>query len=86
MAIQKKEVEYAKEMDDVGALLVKIVKEAKEKKPVGDIASGSVQALIDAISGVDQVGVEFDKSRKVALQTILSRVGELVDAVLPAKV
>lgn len=81
MAIQKREVEYAKELDDCAALLVHIVKEAKAGKPPADIASGSVAKLIDALAGLDQVGQEF-KSRGVVFSTIGHRMGELADAFL----
>lgn len=86
MAILKKEVQYAKEVDDVCVALVGFVKDLKAKKPVGDILSGSMPKLIDAISGVDQIGDEEKASRAVFLETILYRVGELADALLPSPV
>lgn len=82
MGIQKKEIEYAKEVDDVALLLVHIVQEVRSGKNVADIASGSVAKLVDAISGVDQVGAELAESRKVVLQTLGYRTGELADAIL----
>ena len=82
MGLQKKEVEYCKEVDDVASLLVAIVNDVRVGKSVSEIASGSVQKLIDAISGVDQLDEE-SKNRKVFLQTIGYRTGELADSLLP---
>lgn len=82
MPIEKKEIEYAKEVDDVAVLLVHIVKEIRSKKNISDIASGSVAKLVEAISGVDKVGAELAESREVVLQTLGYRAGELADAIL----
>lgn len=83
MAIQKKEVEYAKETDDALVLAIAIVKDAKAGKPIGEIASGNLQKLIDAFAGGDQIPVEAAQARKVVLQTVGFRTGELADAFLP---
>lgn len=82
MAIENKQVQVAKEVDDVCELLVKVVSDVRAGKPVADIVSGSVAPLVQALSGVDQVGAELQANRKVALATVGSRLGELVDAIL----
>ena len=82
MGIEKREVEFAKEIDDVGVLLVQIVRDAKAGKSAMEIASGSVGNLLNALTGVDQLPAEVKANRKVALQTIGFRTGELTDAIL----
>lgn len=81
MSVMKREVEYVKEVDDVAALLVKVLSDAKSGKPAGDIASGAVTELINAISGLDQVSAEV-ANRKVLLQTLGYRVGEMAGILL----
>lgn len=76
MSVQKREVEYSKEVDDVAAFLVQILSDAKAGKPVSEIAAGSVAGLINAIGGLDQVSAEF-QNKKVLLQTLGYRVGEM---------
>jgi len=80
--IQSKTVEYAKEIDDCAVLLVKLVSDIKAGKPLQEVGSGAVAPLVDALAGVDQVGEEVKANRKVALQTIGYRTGELTDAIL----
>lgn len=80
--IQKREEEYCKEVDDVAVLLISIVSDIKGGKSAGDITSGSIQKLIDAVAGIDQLGAESE-NRKVFLKTLGSRTGELADALLP---
>ena len=84
MAIEKKEVEYAKEIDDVAVLLVAVVKDVRQGKTAAEIANGAITKLIAALAGVDQMDDEAKLNRKVAMQTIGYRTGELADAVLPA--
>jgi len=79
MAIEKREMEIAKELDDVGALIVELVKTIKNK---GDLTE-NIGELIQAINGVDEVDDEMAANRKVAMQTIGARVLELVDVFLP---
>lgn len=82
MGIQIKQVEYAKEVDDVAVALVHIVSEIKAKKGIGELVGGALPKLIDAVGGIDQAGDEVKEHRKVALQTIGYRTGELTDAIL----
>ena len=83
--IQTKTVEYAKEVDDVAVLLVNIVRQARAGKGVSEIASGAVTDLVNALAGIDQLDDEAETNRKVVLQTIGYRSGELADAILGEK-
>jgi len=83
MPILKKEVEYAKEIDDVAALLVGIVKDVKAGKTPMEIASGGIAKLVEAMAGVDQLDDEMKANRKAALNAVLLRSAELVDVLLP---
>jgi hypothetical protein len=85
MAIEKREVDVAKEIDDVMKAVVEIVKDVKEKKSVADIAMENMQNLIDALSGVDQMGSELEENRAAAMSTVALRVAELADLLLAPK-
>lgn len=82
MSVQTKQIEYSKEIDDVAVLLVKIVSDIRDKKPLADVVAGAVAPLVDALAGVDQLGLEVESNRKVALQTVGYRTGELTDVIL----
>lgn len=81
MAIQKKEIEYAKELDDVMVLVVELVKDIKAKKDVAALAAENLPNLMNAIGGLDQIGDEF-KNKPVLLSTIGYRTGELGGALI----
>ncbi len=82
MAIEKREVEIAKEVDDVAKLLVDLVKDIKDGKDVAAITSENLPGLIAAIDGVNQVSAEIASNRKAVLSTVGARAGELADAFL----
>lgn len=67
--IEKKEIEYAKEIDDVMVLLIKIIEVIKEK---GDYAT-ILTELIAAVSGIDNVSEEFKANKIVAINTVINR-------------
>jgi len=73
VAIQEKTVKYAKELDDVGVLLVSLVETIKEKKDV----TSNVDELIAAINGIDQVDDEIRENLRVAMQTMGYRLMEI---------
>lgn len=77
MAIEQKQVEYAKEVDDVLVLLVELVKDVKAKKDLGAIAAENLPNLMAAITGADQVGAEVQANKAVVLQTVGHRLGDL---------
>lgn len=80
MAIQVRPMDFTKEIDDVMVLFVALVKNRKNKEAI----TGLMDEVAIAIAGIEDVDNELADSRKVALQTIGYRVGELVDAFLPA--
>lgn len=82
MAIEKKEVSYAKELDDCMVLVVELIKDIKAKKGVSELMSENLGNLIAAIGGIDQVAGELESNKEVALETIGFRVGELSNALL----
>jgi len=81
MAKEKKEIEFSKETDDVLVLLVELVKDIREKKSATQLMGENLQNLINAIGNADQIPDE-NKDRKIFLQTIGYRTGELADALL----
>ena len=81
--IAQKQVEYAKELDDVLGLVVELIKDIKAKKSLAEIGSENVAGLMSAMSGIDQVGDELKLNKKAALNAVSLRVGELVEALLP---
>lgn len=79
MGIEKKEVEYAKEIGEVCSLTTEIVATIKKK---GDYMA-LMPKLVAAVDGVSEVDDEFKSDRKAALATVGYHSGELVDALLP---
>lgn len=73
MSIEKKEIEYAKELDDVMVLLVEIVRVVKEK---GDYVT-LMDELMTAISGIENVSEEFKSNKIVAINTVVNRAVEI---------
>jgi len=82
MAIEKREREVAKEVDDVAKLLVDLVSDIKGGKDVASIVSENIPGLISAIDGMQNIKKEIESNRKVVLSTIGARSGELADAIL----
>lgn len=76
--IAKREVEYAKEVDEVMALFVAVVKNRKNKEDLSKLMGDFTNAIV----GLDQVDDELAANRKATLQTVGYRTGELVDAFL----
>lgn len=81
MGIQQKQIDYAKEVDDVLVLVVELVKDIKAKKDMAALAAENLPNLMNAIGGLDQVGDEF-KNKQVVLSTVGYRVGELSGALI----
>ncbi len=79
--IEKKEIEYSKEIDDVAVLLVELVKDIKAKKPTVQIGTENLPLLMAAIGGIDGA-LKEGENKKVALQTIGYRSGELAAALV----
>lgn len=85
MAIEKKELDYAKEVGDVGVLLAELVEDLRAKKPAETVLAENIQNLVAAIDKVDQVDDEMKANRKAALATIGYHTGELTDAIIGNK-
>lgn len=64
--IEKKEVKYAKQIDDVLALVEEIVKVVREKGEYAEL----VDEFISAVEGIDQV--EEEAKDKLALYNTVS--------------
>lgn len=82
MALVKKEMDYAKELGDVGEALEFLVAEIKAKKPITEIVAGGFQKLMDAVSGVEQVKEELALNRDAAVRTLCYHVGGLANKLL----
>jgi len=82
MAIEKKQIEFAKELDDALLLLIQVVKDAKSGKSPAEIASGSLPAFLAAVQGIDQVDDEMTANPAAFFSTIGYRGGELAAAFL----
>lgn len=80
--IEKKELDIAKEADDVMLALIHVIKELKAGQDVMSVASSSLPKLIDAVSGVDQLDDEWKENRAALIGTAAYRLGELVDSLI----
>jgi hypothetical protein len=85
MAIEKKEVEFAKEIADVGEALYGLLADIKEKKPIAAIAVENLPALMSAVEGVDQLDDEIKASPEAAFSTMGSYLGKVIAALLKKK-
>lgn len=84
MAIEKIEVEIAKEAADVMDLLISVVKDIKAGKSAMEISTGALPELMAAIAGADQIAGEVVASAAFA-RTIGMKCGELIDAFMQKK-
>lgn len=73
----KLEIEISKEAADVADFLKEVVSEIKAGKSAGEIATGSLPKLMNAISGLDQIGAEA-KDKEVFARTMGMKLGEIV--------
>jgi hypothetical protein len=75
-------IKAPKELNDVRIAAVKFVEDIKAKKPIGDIASGSLGNFIAAVEGADKIDDEFkEEARKSAALAGLMG-GEIIGAVM----
>lgn len=82
MGIETRQLQVAKEIDDVMLLFPEIIRQIRAGKSLMDLASSEFSNLVTAVQGIDQVPEELKADRKVALQTIGYRTGEIADAFL----
>jgi hypothetical protein len=78
MAIVKKEINLAKEADDVLALAAQLIKTIKNK---GDYAA-LLPAFVLAIEGIGSVGDELKSDKQAVVNAAYLRVYEIVDALV----
>ena len=79
--IENKEVKIAKQIDDVMALVVKLVETIKNK---GDYAS-LLPELIDAVSGVEEIPAELKADMFACIDTVLLRGTQIAKIFVPVK-
>ncbi len=82
MAIKKREIEYAEEVDEVGLAVAELIRDIRAKKPIAAIAAENLTNVVKAVEGAEQVDDELEANRRVALQTMGYRTGDMVDALL----
>ena len=82
MAIEKREVNVAKELGDVMAMVKNLVKTIKEK---GDY-SALIGNLISAIDGMGQIDDEFKSDLKACVNTVTLEATEIAFILLEKKV
>ena len=75
MAIEKKEIEFAKELDDVMVLFVELVKGIKNK---GDYTA-LLDELIGAINGADDIDDEVKANLKASINTVTLRANDIAE-------
>lgn len=73
MAIEKKEIEYAKEIGDVLVLVKEIVKTIKEKKDY----TALLPALISAVDGATNIDEEVKENKAAVAGTVSYHLGEI---------
>ena len=83
MAIEKKEIQYAKELDDVMSLVVNLVADIKAKKDVSAIASENLPLLVKAIEGINAIPQEYAGDKKAFFETVGIGLGGLVGVLIP---
>jgi hypothetical protein len=83
MAIETKQIEYAKETGDVMVAVIELVKDIKAGKSLAELGAENLTNLIAAVSGADQIPAEATH-RAAILQTIGLHTGQLADALLPS--
>jgi hypothetical protein len=82
MAIEKREYDCAKEIDDVLQLVVEVIKDVKDGKGASAIAAENLPGLMTAISGADQALGEHAQNPSAVYATVGKAVGEIAGALL----
>ena len=82
MGILKKEIEFAKEVDDVLVLLNTLVADIKAKKTAAEIAGDCLLKLKEAVDGVTGIKDELAANKEVVFETIGYRTGELTKTLI----
>ncbi len=74
--------QYAKEVDDVGLLLVDLVAKIKAKTPLAELVASEFPNFVNAVNGIGDIGGELSADQAVAIRTIAARMGELIAVLL----
>lgn len=82
VAIVKREIVVAKEIDEVMVFLEAVLVDAKAGKSAQEIGAGNLTKFLAAVQGLDQVDDEVKANRKAALQTIGMHMGTIADLLL----
>lgn len=77
MGIETKQVQIAKETDDILMLLIKIAGDAKAGMPALEIAAGSLQEFIKAVDGSQDIDDEIKEDVEAVLETVGRGLGKL---------
>ena len=64
--VQEKSVKIGKEIDDCCSAILLLVTNIKAKKPIGEIITAEIPALITAIEGINQVKEEAQDKEALA--------------------
>jgi len=78
-------VKCPKELNDIRKAVVGIVKDIKAKKDLVSIAGGNLQALSDAIAGLEQLDDELKEALPEAVACLGVMAGEIVGALAKPK-
>ena len=79
--IEKKEVDYAKEVGDVMNLVVGLVGHFRAGKSAAE-ATALLPELLEAVSGMDNIDDELEESKQAVMNAVLLGAAELVNALL----
>lgn len=78
MAIEKRSLDVAKELDDVLVLFVNVMKAKKAGKSIAEIAAIELPDFMKALDGMSGIGDELKTNKAAVGVTIASRMGELL--------
>lgn len=73
MAIRKKEIEFASELDDVMILVCELIRVIKE----GGEYTGLIDELIDAVNNINEIPGEYKENIKACLNTVSLRMVDI---------
>lgn len=82
MAIEKLEIDHAKEIGDVGDALAKLVEDIKAKKALAVLAAENLPEIFEAIEGIDELDDEVREDMVAACQTMGLYTGRITGVLL----
>lgn len=81
--IAQKNVDYAVEVNDLMDVLVVLVEGVKAKKSPAEVMAKVFPEIMQAISGLAQLGTEVQMNPKVVAETVGFRLGEIAALMVP---